>query len=287
VVRSVGSSPRRLDAVREPESLVRRSITKQPKIVADRSSGIRDSKELLSCLRSRLSGTVNSILDLTHTLDAQTPTYEMSHKPAYRAKTVATVDKEGYIEREISLPEHFGTHLDAPAHFVPGLWTVDQIPVERFVAPLVVLNVTEAAEGNPDYQLSVADVAKYEEAHGKIPFNAVVVAYTGWDFYWNSAKEYRNADASGVLHFPGYSLDAAKFLVDDRNVVGLGIDTLSIDCGSSENLAVHHYTLSRSLYHLENLANLAQVSASGATVVVAPMKLEHGSGAPVRVLALI
>lgn len=228
-----------------------------------------------------------SIVDLTHTIDSQVPTYEISDTPVYQAKTVASLDKEGYFAREITLPEHFGTHLDAPAHFARGMWTVDQIPPERLVAPLVVLDVTAGAKGNADYQVSVGDVAKYEEVHGQIPNNAVVMAYTGWDSRWNSAKEYRNADAQGVMHFPGYSLDAAKFLVEARQVVGLGIDTLSIDYGPSKDFPVHHYTLAHSLYHLENVANLRRVPVSGSTVVVAPMKLENGSGSPVRILALV
>jgi len=229
----------------------------------------------------------HSVIDLTHTIDSQVPTYEVSDTPVYRAKTVATLDKNGYFAREISLPEHFGTHLDAPAHFAQGMWTVDQIPPERFVAPLVVLDVTTGAKGNADYQVSVADVARYEEAHGQISNNAVVMAYTGWDSRWNSAKDYRNADAQGLMHFPGYSLEAAKFLVEARNVLGLGIDTLSIDYGPSKDYPVHHYTLAHSLYHLENVANLGLVPASGSTVVVAPMKLEDGSGSPVRIFVLV
>jgi kynurenine formamidase len=232
------------------------------------------------------ASTFHSVVDLTHTIDSQIPTYEVSEAPVYQAKTVATIEKDGYFAREISLPEHFGTHLDAPAHFARGMWTVDQIPPERLVAPLVVLDVTAGAKGNPDYQVSVGDVARYEEAHGQIPINAVVMAYTGWDSRWNSAKEYRNADAQGVMHFPGYSLEAAKFLVEARNVFGLGIDTLSIDYGPSRDFPVHHYTLAHSLYHLENVGNLGRVPSSGDTVVVAPMKLENGSGGPVRIFAL-
>jgi len=229
----------------------------------------------------------HSVVDLTHTIDSQVPTYEVSDTPVYLTKTVASLDKDGYFAREITLPEHFGTHLDAPAHFARGMWTVDQIPPERLVAPLVVIDVTAGAKGNADYQVSDADVAKYEEVHGQIPHNAVVMAYTGWDSRWNSAKDYRNADAAGVMHFPGYSLGAAKFLVEARNVVGLGIDTLSIDYGPSKDFPVHHYTLAHSLYHLENVANLGRVAASGSTVVAAPMKLENGSGSPVRIFALV
>jgi len=228
----------------------------------------------------------HEVLDLTHTLDAQVPTYELSEKPAFRATTVATLDKDGYFAREISLPEHFGTHLDAPAHFARGLWTVDQIPPERFVAPLVVLNAMAGAQANSDYQVSVEDIARWEQEHGQIPAHAVVIANTGWGARWNSVKEYRNPDDKGVMHFPGYSLEAAKFLVEARNVVGLGIDTLSIDYGPSKDFPVHHYTLSHSLYHLENVANLDHAPAAGATLVVAPMKLGGGSGSPVRIFAL-
>jgi kynurenine formamidase len=166
------------------------------------------------------------------------------------------------------------------------MWTVDQIPPERLVVPLVVLDVTAEAKANPDYQVAVADVAKYEDAHGQIPANAVVMAYTGWDARWNSVQKYRNADANGVMHFPGYSLDAAKFLVEARNPVAVGIDTLSIDYGPSKDFPVHHYNLSHSLYQLENVANLQHAPSSGSTVVVAPMKLENGSGCPVRILVL-
>lgn len=229
---------------------------------------------------------LRSVVDLTHTIDAQVPTYEPSDVPAYHAKTVASFDKDGYYAREISLPEHFGTHLDAPAHFVRGMWTVDQIPPERLVAPLVVLDVRASAKGIPDYQVSVADISRYEEAHGRIPASAVVMAYTGWDARWHSAQEYRNADGSGVMHFPGYSLDAAKFLVEARNVLGIGIDTLSIDYGPSKDFPVHHYTLAHSVYQLENVANLEHAPSSGGTVIVAPMKLENGSGSPVRILVL-
>lgn len=227
------------------------------------------------------------VLDLTHAINAQTPTYELSDKPAFQATTVATVEKNGYFARDISLPEHFGTHLDAPAHFAHGLWTVDQIPPERFLAPLVVLDVTAGARANADYQVSIEDIARWEQAHGQIPSDAVVMAHTGWDARWNSVKDYRNADDKGVMHFPGYSLEAAKFLVEARNVVGLGIDTLSIDYGPSKDFPVHQYTLAHSLYHLENVANLNRTPATGATAVVAPMKLEGGSGSPVRIFALV
>lgn len=229
----------------------------------------------------------HGVIDLAHAINSQVPTYELSDKPAFQAKTVASVEKDGYFAREISLPEHFGTHLDAPAHFARGLWTVDQIPAERFFSPLIVLDVAAGAKTNPDYQVSVEDVARWEQAHGQIPPNAVVIANSGWAARWSSVKDYRNPDEKGVMHFPGYSLEAAKFLVEGRNTIGLGIDTLSIDYGPSKDYPVHQYTLAHSLYHLENVANLDHTPPSGATIVVAPMKLEGGSGSPVRIFALV
>jgi len=228
-----------------------------------------------------------SVIDLTHALNSHVPTFEVTDKPAFQAKTVASIDKDGYFAREISVPEHFGTHLDAPAHFARGLWTVDQIPPERLVAPLAVIDVSANVKNNADYQVSVEDIAQWEQAHGQISPNSVVIANTGWNARWNSVERYRNPDAKGVMHFPGYSLEAAKFLTEARNVVGLGIDTLSIDYGPSKDFTVHQYTMAHSLYHLENVANLDSVPPTGATVVVAPMKLEGGSGSPVRILALI
>lgn len=227
------------------------------------------------------------VADMTHALNEKTPNYEESAEPAFRAKTVATLERDHYFAREVCLPEHFGTHLDAPAHFAQGSWTVDQIPPQRLVAPLIVIDVNGPVKKNPDYQLSREDVLGWEKAHGRIPAGSVVIANTGWESRWDSSKEYRNADAKGTMHFPGYSLEAAKLLVEERNVFGLGIDTLSIDYGPSQDFPVHQYTLAHRLYHLENVASLDQVPTRGATIVVAPMKLEGGSGSPVRILALM
>ena len=227
------------------------------------------------------------VVDLTHSVNEKVPTYELAEKSAYQVKTVATIEKDHYYARNISLPEHFGTHIDAPAHFARGSWTVDQIPPERLIAPLVVIDISSKVRNNADYRLSVEDIAQWEQKNGQMPFGAVVMARTGWASRWDSEKDYRDADGKGVMHFPGYSVDAAHFLVEGRNVLGLGIDTLSVDYGPSKNFEVHQYTLARSLYHLENVTNLDRTPETGAIVVVAPMKLEGGSGGPVRVMALL
>jgi kynurenine formamidase len=209
-----------------------------------------------------------AVVDLTHAMDPHALGYQPARKSAFP-------------------PELFGTRIDAPARFARGLWTVDQIPTERLIAPLVVLDVTARATNRPDYQISVEDIAKWEQAHSQISLGSVIMARTGWDSRWNSVKDYRNADRSGTMHFPGFSPDAAKFLVEGRNALGLGIDTLSTDYGPSKDFPVRQYTLTHSVYQLENVANLDRAPATGGMVVVAPTKLESGSDGPVRILALV
>ena len=225
------------------------------------------------------------VIDLTHTAGQNSPTYDVDQK--FTAHVVATPAKEGYFARDIAFPEHFSTHIDAPAHFAAGRWTVDQIPADRLVAPLVIIDVSTQAKKNADYQLSPDDIAEWEKENGTIPQNAVIVLRTGWSEKWDSPKEYRNPDAQGGMHFPGYSLDAAKFLVESRSAIGLGVDTLSVDYGLSKDFPVHHYTAGKSVYHLENVADPWRVPATGALVMVAPAKIEGGSGGPVRILALL
>ncbi len=163
---------------------------------------------------------------------------------------------------------------------------MDQIPAERLIAPLVVLDVSADVANHPDYQISVEDIIKWEQAHSQIPLGSVVLARTGWDSRWHSASDYRNADQNGTMHFPGYSGDAARFLVEGRSVLGLGIDTLNIDYGPSKDFPVRQYTLAHSVYQLESVANLDRAPVVGGMVVVAPSKVESGSSGPVRILAL-
>src|SRR5581483_8885016 len=233
-------------------------------------------------------GSFSSVIDLTHEAGPNTPTFDPpGGNERFEARTVAQIAKDGYFARYVCLPEHFGTHIDAPAHFSPGRWTVDQIPPRRLIGPLAIIDVSGKVQNNPDYAITVADIAEWEQANGQIPEGAVVIVRTGWGSRWISSKDYRNADPAGTLHFPGYSPDAARFLVEGRNVIGLGIDTLSVDPGIAKTFPVHKYTSMHSVYHIENVANLKDAPEAGAMVVVAPAKLEGGSGGPVRVLALV
>ncbi len=227
----------------------------------------------------------SAIIDLTHPLSDKTPAYAVSEK--LDARNTATFEKEGYFARTVCLPEHLGTHLDAPAHFSQGRWTVDQIPPERLIGPLVVLDVSHKANSSPDYLVSLDDVALWEQVNGHVPPGAVVIARTGWSARWETPQQYRNPDPKGTLHFPGWSLEAVRFLAEARNIFGLGIDTLSVDPGPSKDFPVHKYGASRGIYNLENVANLARAPEAGAIALVAPIDLKGGSGGPTRVMALV
>jgi kynurenine formamidase len=176
--------------------------------------------------------------------------------------------------------------MDAPAHFPPGKATVDQISPDNLIGPAVLIDVSAEAAGNADYRLTTARIGAWEHAHGKIPRGSIVLLRTGWSSRWPDEARYRNEDAQGVMHTPGFSVEAASMLIE-RGASGLGIDTLSIDYGASKNYEVHRTVLPAGLYQLENLANLEAVPESGAWLVVAPIKLEGGSGGPCRVFALL
>jgi kynurenine formamidase len=212
------------------------------------------------------------VVDLTHVID-------LSIRPADL--------KNSLDEAHRSAPEQFSTQIDAPAQLAHSLWTVAQIPDERLIASLVVIDVRQQTKNNQDYQISVHDIASWEREHGQMPLGSVVMARTGWDSRWHSPSQYRNADSKGVRHFPGYSEDAAKFLVEGRNVVGLGIDTPSVDNGASKDLAVERYTLAHSVYPLENVANLDRAPEMNGVVIVAPEKIAGSSHGPVRIMALV
>jgi kynurenine formamidase len=225
------------------------------------------------------------ILDLSHAISERNPRWPGDTR-AFEAQVNARAEEAGYFTRSFWMLEHFGTHMDAPAHFPPGQTTIDRIPPERLVGPAVVIDIREQAIADPDYRLTAADILGWEEQNGPITAGAIVLARTGWEARWPDEPRYRNLDETGVMHFPGFSVEAAKLLIE-RGVSGLGIDTLSVDYGASKNFEVHRLSHGADLYHLENLANLNALPASGAVLVVAPIKLEGGSGGPARVFAFL
>jgi kynurenine formamidase len=225
------------------------------------------------------------VLDLSYAINDKLVPWPGDEK-FFEAKVNATIEKNGYFTRSFWMLEHYGTHLDAPAHFPPGKTTVDQIPVKQLFGPAVVMDVRAESGKDADYQLAAARVEDWEKRHGRIPEGAIVLLRTGWASRWPDVQKYRNQDANGKMHFPGFSVEAAKLLIE-RKVSGLGCDTLSIDPGTSSDFAVHHVALGAGLYHLENLADMSELPETGAFLIVAPIKLEGGSGGPARVFALL
>jgi kynurenine formamidase len=237
---------------------------------------------------SLLSGIADGktrVVDLSYAINDKLVPWP-GDKRWFEAQTNATVEKNGYFTRSFWMLEHYGTHLDAPIHFPPGKTTVDQIPAKQFFGPAVVLDVRAESAKDADYQAPAKRVEEWEAKHGRIAEGSIVLLRTGWASRWPHAGKYRNQDARGKMHFPGFSTEAAKLLIA-RKVSGIGCDTLSTDYGASEDFAVHHLVLGAGLYQLENLADLSEVPEAGAFLVVAPIKLEGGSGGAVRVFALI
>jgi len=227
----------------------------------------------------------NLVVDMTYPVSDKFPAWP-GDDHVFEAKANATVEKDGYFTRSFWMLEHYGTHMDAPAHFPQGKITLDQIPEAHFFGPAVVIDVRDEAEKNADYRLTVVRVKKWEAEHGEIPRGAIVVLRTSWGGRATNAASYRNMDADQVMHFPGYSVESAKLLIE-RGVVGLGIDTLSVDYGASKNYEVHRVDLPAGLYNLENLANAEYLPESGAYIIAAPIKLAGGSGGPCRVFAVL
>ena len=225
------------------------------------------------------------VVDLSYAISETLPAWPGDARP-FEAKVNARAEEAGYFSRSFCMLEHFGTHLDAPIHFPPGKTPVDAIPPARLIGPAVVLDIREAAAADADYKVTPADVEGWEKRHGRIPAGAIILARTGWAARWPDPTRYRNMDAQGVMHFPGFSVEAVKLLLE-RQVSGLGIDTLSVDYGPSKDFAVHRLSHGADVYHLENLADMSAVPESGAMLIVAPIKLAGGSGGPVRVFAML
>ena len=252
------------------------------------SDGRAEQKNLAAELVQAIHQGQIRIVDLTHDLDEKSPFWPEGDEPTpFHARAVATYQRDGYLARTLEIPEHFGTHMDAPLHFDPQGASLDQIAVEKFVVPAVVVDVSAAAASSPDYCVTVADLEKWVKAHGPMPGGCAVLIRTGWASRWPSPEHYMNQDAEGVMHFPGLSLEAARYLLDHAHPVAIGIDTPSVDYGASKDFKVHHFTMAAGIYHLEDLASLEMLPATGACIIALPMKLRGGSGSPTRVLALV
>ncbi len=232
-------------------------------------------------------------VDLTHDLSSDSvfwPTAE---------PFVLKVDAEGMTDRgyyysaySFTTAEHGGTHIDAPVHFARGKTSVDQIPLNRLIGPAAVVDVSGPSGANRDYQIRLADLLRWEDAHGRLPDGAIVLLRTGFAHYWPDAARYlgtaeRGEKGAAKLHFPGLHPEAAAWLVNERRVASVGIDTASIDYGQSRLFGSHVTLMKADVPAFENVTNLHQLPARGALVVALPVKIKGGSGGPLRIVAWV
>ena len=221
------------------------------------------------------------LIDLSHTIDQCMPLWPGD--PLTEFITVANRDVDGFYLRKISIGEHTGTHLTAPFTFHPNGSSVDQYPLESLVAPGVTVDISDRTSMNPDYTMSVTDLINWERKYGPISNGSIVLALTGWQQKWRAPENYLGIDTMSRLHFPGFSLEAAQFLLDHRRIHGLGIDTHGIDPGLDNTFSVSKLMLQEPRIVLANLTNLNKLPPKGFTLTIGILKLQGGSGSPASV----
>ena len=248
---------------------------------------------VLLAVSGRVSAQIDEgkLVDLTYSFDERT-IFWPNNKPFQWQKTAwgMTAGSYWYASGNFCMSDHGGTHIDAPIHFGKDQHTLDQIPLYRLVAPAVVVDVRDAVAKDRDYRLSAEDLKTWESRHGRIPIGAIVLMHSGWGRHWPEKMKYLGSltpDDPESLHFPGFSSEAAKFLVTERKIDGVGIDTPSIDHGPSKDFIVHQILNGANVYGLENVASLERLPATGATVIALPMKIKGGTGGPVRIIAIL
>jgi len=255
--------------------------------MSDRS--IHSENRSLSVALARIAQGSVRLIDLSYAINDHLPPWP-GDKKTFEVFPNATIERDGYFTRSFWTLEHYGTHLDAPAHFPPGKTTVDEISVHKLIGPAIVLDVSNenrrATTDEADYRLPVSRVKDWENRHGSVPEGAIVLLRTRCSAQWNDADRYRGLDAAGAMHFPGFSVEAVQYLISKR-ISGIGADAMSVDAGDSKDYAVHTLALGSDLFQLENLSDLSEIPEAGAILIVAPIKLEGGSGGPCRVFAIV
>jgi len=234
------------------------------------------------------------LLDMTYPYDENT-IYWPNAKPFKLTKGNWGFTEKGYwyAANEYSAAEHGGTHVDAPIHFAENGRTIDQIPLEEWIGPAVKIDVVKQCEENRDYLLQVDDILNWEKEYGRIPDGAWVIMYTGIDTkYYPDKSKVLGTSKTGVeaipeLSFPGFSPESVEFLIKERNINGIALDTPSIDYGKSTEFKVHQILFAADKLAIENIANLDKLPATGAILYAMSMLIKDGTGAPARIFAIL
>ncbi len=237
-------------------------------------------------LERLFSGEV-TVLDLSHALSSSNPVWGQGSESPFEYEVLAAHESGLPAMGAFKTADHYGTHIDAPIHGGDHLPTVDEITLDHLFAPAVVIDISMQGAQNADYALSVEDIRTWEAEYGQIPDGSIVLLNTGWSVKWTDHEAYLNRDEEGGLHFPGYSSEAAEFLVAERNIKGVGIDNMSIDPAAADGFPAHNAVNGSGGIHLENVANVHLLPAIGVYLIVAPIKVEGGSGGPVRIFGVV
>jgi kynurenine formamidase len=252
----------------------------------------------VSSLLSALAGGEVEVVDLTQALSESTPIIHLpepfANTPGLKVHEISRYDDRGpaWAWRWLEIGEHVGTHFDAPIHWITGKDKADlaTMPAGDLIGPVVVIDRVAETESDPDYLLRVEDLTAWESDHGPLPAGGWLLLRTGWDARADDTEAFLNA-GSGQPRSPGLDAECARYLAHETPVIGLGVETVGIDAGAAGGFdppfPVHNYMLGAGKYGLTQLANIASLPATGALLVVAPMKLVGGTGSPARVLALV
>jgi kynurenine formamidase len=225
------------------------------------------------------------LVDLTHEFREDFPAFPGA--PATSRETAVTIPENGFYGQVWTIWEHICTHMDVPAHFIVGGRTSPELALDELIAPIVVVDISGRAAHEPDTVVTADDLARFERRYGRIPRDALVAMYSGWETRAGSVEAYRNTDAGGTMRFPGFGKDAVDWLLERRRIRGIGVDTMSLDRGSSSTFDVHLTVLGADRYGVENLRNLKQIPARGATLILGLIPWREGSGGPCRAFASV
>lgn len=228
-------------------------------------------------------------VDLSHNIHGGIP-YFQSFQPM-QEKTLVTVKEDGFFAKEYQLVTQYGTHNDAPVHFVEDRISVDQLAIKDFLLPLIVINKEKEVEKKPDYSLTVEDIQAFEVEYGKIPAESFVAFASGWSKRWEEPESFYNKDESGQAHTPGWSLEALKFLHEERQVTAIGHETLdtdsSVDCTKNGGLIGELYWLGQDKFQVEVLNRLTELPAVGGAISIGVPKVKDAPGFNVRAIAIV
>lgn len=263
------------------------------------STQITTSADILTKLLDGIVTGSIEVIDLSQPLNEETPVIQLPEPfkttQGFKYKQLSNYDDDGpgWYWNDFEAGEHVGTHFDAPVHWLSGKgnYSVDEIPVNHFIAEAVVIDCTEQSRENPDYLLTVDDIKAFEAEHGQIPEHSYVIMHTGWGKYGQDHEKFFNVGEDGLSHTPGPSEEAAIFLAQERKVLGFGVETVGTDAGLAATFdpmfPMHHHMHAANRYGLAQLTNVDKLPPRGAVIIVTPLKITKGSGSPIRAIALV